>query len=151
MTGVPWPFIALTHKRENGPDFDHSRFAAYLGNGQPLLRKTTIVPKNRGPFLGPNAFVNGAVDALRIEGMSSIKDWRLEKILYWCEVFNGSGYSAKGLPSPYVWGGTTIQRPGKYVADHVFNAKAWDPQPGCAPMLKAIETLDPTVHFIRES
>lgn len=61
ITNVPWYFIGLCHDRELGFDLN-----TYLGNGQPLNRVTTNVPKGRGPFLGPSAFVDGAVDALRI-------------------------------------------------------------------------------------
>ena len=56
-TNAPWHFVALCHYRESHFDFD-----TYLGNGQSLGRVTTIVPKGRGPFTGPNAFVDGAVD-----------------------------------------------------------------------------------------
>src|SRR4029077_10548502 len=83
-TGVPWELIAVLHRRESDGDFH-----TYLGNGQSLDRRTTIVPKGRGPFLGPNAFANGAVDALHVDGLDDVKDWRLEKELYFTEVFNG--------------------------------------------------------------
>jgi len=56
-TGVPWWFVGLCHYRES-----HFDFNTYLGNGQALGKITTIVPKGRGPFLGANAFVDGAVD-----------------------------------------------------------------------------------------
>ncbi len=145
-TGVPWPMIACNHRRESDADFN-----TYLGNGDPLGRVTTHVPKGRGPFLGPNAFVDGGIDAYRLDGLAAVKDWRLEKMLFWMERFNGSGYDNKGLPSPYIWGGTNIQKPGKYVADHQFNSKIMDTQPGCAPLLRVIADLDPTVKFIRET
>lgn len=146
LTGVPWHLIALLHMRESSFNFN-----TYLGNGQTLSRPTTIVPAHRGPFLGPDAFEKGAVDALRIDGLSSIIDWRLEKELYEMEIFNGTGYDGKGLPSPYVFGGTNIQHPGKYVADHVFDPHVWDPQPGCAPILATLAKFDSTIKFIRES
>src|SRR5262245_42001636 len=44
-TGVPWFVIAALHNRESDADF-----STYLGNGEPLNRKTTLVPKGRGPF-----------------------------------------------------------------------------------------------------
>ena len=62
-TGVPWWFVGLCHYRESNFNFD-----TYLGNGQSLARVTTIVPKGRGPFTGPDGFINGALDALRLEG-----------------------------------------------------------------------------------
>jgi len=145
-SGVPWELIAVLHLRESSANFN-----TYLGNGQTLNRRTTIVPKGRGPFLGPDAFINGAIDALRIDGLSAIVDWRLEKELYNCEIFNGTGYDLRGLPSPYIWGGTNIQKPGKYVSDGKFNSQVWDTQPGCAPILAALAKLDPSITFIRET
>lgn len=141
-TGVMWYHIAVLHRRESDADFN-----TYLGNGEPLNRKTRLVPKNRGPF---PTFLAGAVDALKVDGLSSVIDWRLEKILYYCEVFNGAGYDMRGLPSPYIWGGTSIQKPGKYVADGKFSSSTIDGQPGCAPIVWAIAKLDPSVTFIRE-
>jgi lysozyme family protein len=142
-TGVPWPLIAVLHRRESDADFN-----TYLGNGDPLNRRTTHVPAGRGPFA---SFEDGAVDALHLDGLDKIMDWRLEKMLFYCEVFNGAGYSNRGLPSPYVWGGTNIQKPGKYVADGQWSSTTMDGQPGCAPILATIAKLDPSVKFTRES
>lgn len=143
---VPWWLIAIIHLREASLDF-----RAYLGNGQPLSQKTTEVPAGRGPFTGPDAFENGALDALRIDGLTGVLDWRLEKALYYQELFNGAGYNNRGLPSPYIWGGTNIQRPGKYTSDRRFNARVWDTQPGCAPMIATLARLDPSIILVRET
>lgn len=143
QTGVLWPHIAVLHRRESDANFN-----TYLGNGDSLFRKTVHVPKGRGPF---PSFLAGAVDALRLDGLSTVTDWRLEKILYYCELFNGAGYNNRGLPSPYIWGGTNQQARGKYVADGIWNPFAMDPQPGCAPLLYMIAKLDSSVHLPRES
>jgi lysozyme family protein len=140
-THVPWWLIAVLHRRESDADFN-----TYLGNGQLLKRKTTIVPKGRGPF---PTFQAGAEDALHLDGLDAIADWTLEKALYWCEAFNGWGYAPK--PSPYIWGGTNVQVRGKYIRDGVFSSAVWDPQPGCAPILCMIAKLCPSVKFTRES
>lgn len=142
-TGVQWYHIAVIHRREGNGNFN-----TYLGNGQSIHHVTTLVPKGRGPFAD---FTAGAVDALRYDALTSVLDWRLEKILYYCELFNGAGYDARGIPSPYIWGGTNIQVKGKYVADHEWNPFEVDTQPGCAPMLKRIADFDPSVRFIRET
>jgi lysozyme family protein len=142
-TGVPWAMIAALHRRESDADF-----TTYLGNGEPLNRVTRLVPKGRGPF---PTFEAGAIDALKLDGLASVPDWRLEKILYFCEIFNGTGYNNRGLPSPYLWGGTNIQKPGKYVADGKWNGRAWDTQPGCAPIIATIAKLDPSITFVRET
>ena len=143
--GVKWYHVAVIHMREASADFH-----CYLGNGQSLARRTTEVPAGRGPFTGPHAFLKGCIDALHVDGLDSVADWRLEKILFYCELFNGTGYNARGLPSPYLWGGTSVQRPGKYVADRKFNARVWDNQPGCAPLLATMAKFDPTIAFQRE-
>ena len=141
-TGVPWYMIGLIHLREASGDF-----SAYLGNGQPLSRRTTQVPAGRGPF---PTFEAGAIDALKIDRLTDVHDWRLEKMLFHGESFNGTGYDLRGLPAPYVWGGTNIQRPGKYIADHVWSPTKWDTQPGIAPVLQLIAKLDPSVVLVRE-
>ncbi len=145
-SGVPWYSIAVMHRRESDADF-----FTYLGNGQSLSHRTTVEPKGRGPFIGPDAFLRGALDALHIDGLDAVSDWRLEKILYFNEVFNGGGYARRGLPSPYIFGGTNIQVRGKFVADHVFDQTVMDTQPGCAPLLWMIAAHDPSVKFIRET
>jgi lysozyme family protein len=144
-TGVPWWFVGLCHYRESDYDFN-----TYLGNGQPLRQRTTIVPKGRGPFLGPNAFVDGAVDAFRIEGFLGAKDWGIARVLYRLEGFNGFGYHGKGVNSPYLYGGSTLYGPpeargGKYVADHDFNPSVVDTQLGTAVILKELMELDSSI------
>lgn len=150
---VPWPMTAVIHRRES-----NANFSRYLGNGQRLNQVTTIAPRGRGPFTGPNAFKDGALDAFKVDGLSSVPDWRLEKILYYLELYNGFGYANRGLPSPYLWGGTNIQKPGKYgtyvnghFVDNAFDPHIMDSQPGCAPLLSMITKVDPSVQFIRES
>lgn len=141
-TGVPWHFIALCHYRESNFDFD-----TYLGNGQSLHRVTTIVPKGRGPF---DSFVEGAVDALRIQDFVGASDWSIARTLFRLEAFNGFGYHGKGVNSPYLYGGSTLYGPtearaGKFVRDHVFDPNVVDPQLGTAVVLHAMMTLDPSI------
>jgi len=137
-----WAHIAVLHRRESDANFN-----TYLGNGDPLNRKTVHDPQGRGPF---DTFLAGALDALHFDGLDLVRDWTLEKVLYYCEIFNGTGYNERGLPSPYLWGGTNIQQPGKFIADHVWRARGMDPQPGCAPLLAKIAELDKGVVLIRE-
>ena len=141
-TGVPWWLVAVLHMRESDADFK-----TYLGNGEPLSRKTRLVPRGRGPF---NTFEDGAVDALRLDGLTAVHDWRLEKALYYAELYNGTGYNNRGLPSPYIWGGTNQQKPGKYIADGRWSSTVWDRQPGVAPILKAMAAKDAQIQFVRE-
>ena len=144
-TNAPWHFVALCHYRESHFDFD-----TYLGNGQSLGRMTTIVPKGRGPFTGPNAFVDGAVDAFRLEGFLGATDWSIARTLFRLEGFNGLGYHSKGVNSPYLYGGSNIYGPpeargGKFIRDHVFDPNTVDPQLGTAVLLKALLELDHSI------
>jgi lysozyme family protein len=145
LTGVSWPMTAVIHRRESD-----ANFATYLGNGQSLAHVTTEVPAHRGPFRGPNAFLDGAVDAYKVEGWASVQDWRLEKILYHCLLFNGTSLEPH-VPSSYIWGLTNIQQPGKWIRDHKYDPHVMDTQPGCAPMLATLARLDPSIKFVRET
>jgi lysozyme family protein/peptidoglycan hydrolase-like protein with peptidoglycan-binding domain len=147
LTHVPWFFIGLCHDRER-----HFNLHTYLGNGQDLNRVTTIVPKGRGPFLGPNAFVDGAVDALRNQKLVGATDWSLARTLFRLEAFNGFGYHSRGVNSPYLWSGSTVygppeERKGKFVADGVFDPNELDPQLGVAVVLKELMAVDSSVSF----
>ncbi|WP_440636706.1 peptidoglycan-binding protein [Bradyrhizobium sp. PUT101] len=142
LTGVPWYFAALCHYRESNFDFD-----TYLGNGQSLHRVTTIVPKGRGPFA---TFVDGAVDAFRIQNFIGAYDWGIARMLFRLEAFNGFGYQAKSVNSPYLYGGSTLYGPpearaGKYVRDHVFDSNHVDSQLGTAVVLHAMMSLDSSI------
>jgi lysozyme family protein len=127
---IPWEFIAVTHQRESSGNFN-----TYLGNGQPLNKKTTIVPKGRGPF---TSWEEGAIDALVNAPPYAAKntDWTIGGTLAKLEECNGLGYAAKGVPSPYLWAGTNQYVKGKYVRDGVYNADHVDTQLGCAGLLK---------------
>ncbi|MGX1168109.1 peptidoglycan-binding protein [Bradyrhizobium sp. NC92] len=142
LTGVPWYFTALCHYRESNFDFD-----TYLGNGETLHRTTTIVPKGRGPFA---TFVDGAVDAFRIENFIGARDWGIARMLFRLEAFNGFGYHSKGVNSPYLYGGSTLYGPpearaGKFVRDHVFDPGHVDAQLGTAVILHAMMALDSSI------
>lgn len=143
MTNVPWVMVAALHRRES-----NANFSTYMGNGEPLNRVTRLVPKGRGPFA---SFEDGAIDAFQLDGLNKVKDWRLEKMLWYCERYNGMGYEKRGLPSPYVWSGTNVQKRGKYTGDGSFDTSVMDSQPGCAPIISAINKLDPSVQLSRET
>lgn len=129
-TGVPWWFVGVVHYRESNLDFN-----TYLGNGQALSKKTTIVPKGRGPF---TTWEEGAVDALVNCSPYAAKNkkWDVGSSLELLEKYNGLGYFNKGLPSPYLWSGTDQYVSGKYVSDGKYSATAVDKQLGVAGILK---------------
>jgi lysozyme family protein/peptidoglycan hydrolase-like protein with peptidoglycan-binding domain len=138
-TGVPWFVIAALHNRESDADFD-----TYLGNGEPLNRVTRLVPKGRGPFPSWEA---GAIDALDLDRLNQVTDWSPERACYEIEKFNGFGYRAKHVNSPYLWSFSNNYQSGKYVADGVFNPSVVDKQCGAMPIVKQIMVADPTANF----
>jgi lysozyme family protein len=139
-TGVPWHFVALAHYRESTLNFSKN-----LCNGQPLTMRTTIVPKGRGPYKN---FEESAYDALvRIKGYSAKLDWSLGPYCHRIEGYNGYGYHGKGIPSPYLVGGSNKQKSGKYVRDHVYDPSHWDTQLGVLTLLKALMEQDPSIRF----
>jgi lysozyme family protein len=131
-TGVPWDVIGVIHYRESTNDF-----RGVLHNGQKIIgtgKKTTWVPKGRGPF---QTWEQAAVDALANchPYLAKNKDWSLSNTLDLLERYNGLGYRNKGLPSPYLWAGTDQYQKGKYVADGKYDANHVDQQLGVAAIL----------------
>lgn len=146
-TGVPWFVIGICHVREAG---DPPDFKAVLHNGERIVgtgKKTRLVPKGRGPF---GSWFEAAVDAVNIEHLNGVnwKDgWGPEHVAYFLEVFNGTGYRGHGIPSPYLWGGTSVQKRGKFVQDGVYDASTMDPQVGGMAILRELMLLDPSISF----
>lgn len=138
-TGVPWWFVGMVHYRESNLDMSTN-----IANGQSFSKKTTIVPKGRGPF---KTFKEAAVDALVncAPYASKNKDWSAAGALTKFEEYNGLGYANKGIASPYVWSGTDQYTSGKYVADHVFDADVVDVQMGGAGILKFLGVFNKNV------
>lgn len=144
MTGVPWYAIGLMHLRESNLNFN-----TWLHNGDPMRNRdgvpirTVRVPAGRPP--NPNvSFEDGAYDALvTVKGFNKIKDWGAARIAYINESYNGFGYRspARNIPSPYLWGGTNIQKRGKFIRDRVYDPDTWDTQLGVMAVLWAILDL----------
>lgn len=138
LTGVPWWFTAVVHEREAS-----QKWNTQLGQGDPLNKKSTHIPKGRGPF---TTWEDGAVDALVncAPYASKNKDWTPGGALAMLEKYNGLGYANKGLPSPYLWAGTDQYIKGKYTSDGVFDPNAVDQQLGCAGILKFMGVFNKT-------
>ena len=136
--GVPALWLMPVFEREN------PSFSAYFGNGDPLDKPTTHVPKNRGAF---DTWEDGVVDSLTLDHITRVAGWSWEMACYEWELWNGFGPRAHGRPTGYVWQGTSIYRGGKYVADGVWSPGTWDSQLGCVAIAKAINALDPTLTF----
>lgn len=146
--GVPAAaLMALSMREMNG------NLHCYLGNGQALSMRTTIVPYDRGPFdqPSPENFYAGCHDALVLDGWVKVfadpANRTMTRICYQDEGFNGFGYRYRGIPSPYVYGATTVQRPGKFIRDRVFDPNEMDPQIGTLAIMLEIFRLDPSLDF----
>jgi len=122
VTGVPWAVIAVIHERESSQNWGRS-----LAQGDPWNKVSTHVPAGRGPFESWEAALAGVLIAL--------------------EMYNGLGYAAKGVPSPYLWAGTNQYTAGKYVRDGVYDPGYVDQQLGCVALLFSMMALDPTITF----
>ena len=151
MTGCPPIFIALTHIMEQASDV--GKFKTYIGNGQPLNKKTTIVPRNRGPF---DSWEAGVKDALSVvKNLDEIKEWTIERLLYELERYNGFGYRNQSPPinTPYVWCGTNHYVKGKYTKDSKFDRRAVSRQLGCYAYqhIMLIEEMIPEFSLTKKS
>jgi len=140
-TGIPWPFIAVTHERESSQNWNRS-----LAQGDPWNRVSVHVPKGRGPF---NSWEEAAYDALVNcpPHASQNKDWSIGGLLTLLEQYNGTAYANHGVPSPYIWSGTDQYTRGKVLVDHGPIEPVVDKQLGCAGLIMAMMSLDPTITF----
>lgn len=135
-TGVPWSIISVLHYRESSLSFKH-----HLHEGSPLTARTKYVPKGR-PLTGnpPFTWKFSAEDALAYDGFTKVKSWTIDAALEKMEQYNGLGYRKRGLASPYLFGGTSEQDKGKYVADGKFDKNVYDKQLGTVALLKDLES-----------
>lgn len=143
-TDVPWFIIAVIHERESSQSW-----LASLAQGDPWNRPSIHVPRGRGPFTSWEA---AAVDALVncAPYAARNKDWTSGGALTELEEYNGLGYAAHGVPSPYIWASTDQYLRGKYISDGHFDPNAVDHQLGCAALLKSMALLDTTIQFATE-
>lgn len=137
-SGVPWHVIAGLHNMEAS-----GAFTKHLHEGSPLTARTRWVPKGR-PTTGspPFTWEASAIDALGYDAMGS-KNWRiLGDALSACEGYNGWGYKKfhPSTPTPYLWAGTSTERPGKYVADGKWSPTARSSQIGVAAIWKVLQS-----------
>lgn len=133
-TGVPWPVIGAIHFRESSQDFD-----CHLHNGDPLSARTVHVPAGR-PLAGnpPFTWIASAIDALSETWRPF--DWSIENALAFCEHYNGYGYWARGVNSPYVWSFTDAYTGGLFTSDGVIDLSRKDSRPGVAAIFKTLSS-----------
>lgn len=135
---IPWDFIAMIHNLECGLSFNK-----HLHNGDPLTRRTVLVPAGR-PTAGnpPFSFEESAVDALTMPGkrFNLETDWTLPATLFRLESYNGLGHLKyhTNVKSPYLWSGCQHYSRGKYIADGKWSDSAVSKQLGCALILRGL-------------
>jgi lysozyme family protein len=125
MTGKA---IWAIHCREGSADF-----STYLHNGEKLGQPTTLVPAG----INFDNWEDAAVDALKRE-LPKVGDRLPQSVPEWlsfAELYNGTGYEDKGVPSPYVLAGTSAYQKGKYVADGQYDPNHVDEQLGVATLM----------------
>lgn len=86
----------------------------------------------------PNDWLTSAIDALSLKRDAHPGDWSLARTLYRFEGYNGFGYYAKGIHSPYLWSFTNHYSRGKFVRDHRYDPNFVSKQCGAATMLLAL-------------
>jgi lysozyme family protein len=134
---VPPAVISGLHNMEASGSFKH-----HLHEGSSLRARTRYIPKGR-PKTGnpPFTWEYSAKDALLYDRMGD-KNWqKLGAALTAMENYNGAGYWRyhPSTPTPYLWSGTTVERPGKYVADSKWSPTARSQQIGIAALWKEME------------
>jgi lysozyme family protein len=129
---VPWYVIAVIHNMECGLDF-----TKHLHNGDSLKRRTVNVPVGR-PKTGqpPFAFDVSALDALEYDKFTTWRDWSIGGICYELEGYNGWGYRAHKINSPYLWSYSNLYTGGKFIRDNVWSKTAVSGQCGAAVILR---------------
>jgi lysozyme family protein len=131
---IPWFFIGVIHNMESSQRFDR-----HLHNGDPLTARTVQKPAGR-PISGdpPFTWEASAADALVLEGLDKVTDWRLPALLYRIEKYNGFGYRTRhpDVLSPYLWSGSQHYTRGKFVADGKFDPDTVSKQSGAAVILQ---------------
>lgn len=130
---MPVETIGAIHSLES-----NRNFKTHLHNGDSLEFRTVHVPKGR-PVDGqpPFTWEESALDALRLMGTNIHSFDTIPQELFYLEKYNGTGYrNHPGHKSAYLWSGTTISTPGKFVRDGVFDPKAVSDQLGAVAIIK---------------
>jgi lysozyme family protein len=152
LTRVPWAVAGCLILREAGQrrafeSWAHNGDAMRDRNGQPI--RTKNVTANRPP--NPDCtWEEGCYDAYIVcDTLGVVSHWTIAYVAYAAEKFNGWAYRSPriNIPSPYLWGGTSVQKRGKFIRDHVYDATVMDPQIGVMAVLWAVMELDPEARF----
>ncbi len=135
-TGVPKLWGLASFERESSSDYSRSP-----AQGDPWRQVSTHVPRGLGPYKG---WAEAAIAAYRLDNLDKVgaANWTWARACYEGELFNGFGYRAHNIHSPYLWSWTNIYTRGKFVADGKFNPHQKDQQCGIAPLMLTLQQLD---------
>jgi lysozyme family protein len=138
-TPIPWQWAGIVHLMECALDF-----TKHLHNGDPLSARTVHAPAGR-PYFGnpPFTWEQSAKDALLFRGLHNEHRWDVPAMLFEFEKYNGMGYRARGVHSPYLWAGCSHYTAGKFTADGLFNSHAVSKQIGAGVVLRRLLQLAP--------
>lgn len=136
-TGVKrlWGFASF--ERESASDYSRSP-----AQGDRWDEVSKNVPRGLGPYRNWGA---SCVAAYRIDHLDLVKQWPWVRALYEGELFNGFGPRNRGKHTGYLWAWTNIYTGGKYVADNVWSAGAFDQQCGMVALMLTMLRLDPSL------
>jgi lysozyme family protein len=136
-TQVPEIDAAASFEREAA-----SNFRLSPAQGDPWDHVSVHVPRGIGPFA---SFTAAQIKSYQIDHLDAVgaANWSWERSCYEWELFNGFGYRARGVHTPYLWAGTSIYTRSKFTGDGVFDANAVDEQLGVIPMMFRIVELRP--------
>lgn len=138
--GVPQVVQATICEREDGNDFSKSP-----AQGDPWNKVSTHVPRGIGPFKSweESAIYSWTVaDRLNV---LSVPKWTLPYFCFKMEGYNGFGYRAHRIRTPYVVGGSVLQEKGKYTSDGHYDSDHMDTQIGCLPIALRMIELSPSL------
>lgn len=150
LTTVLIPVTAGIHYRECD-----ANFRCCMANGEEIInvdRKTTLVPRGRGPYMDPDGWEKSVKDAFHIDALDSVAAthrWTQESLVYYTNAYNGFGPNDHGKHSGYVWAGTNVYDGGMYVADGRWNPSAHDTRLGTVALMMAIAELAPDLALQR--
>lgn len=133
---IPQIFIATSFDREASSNFNLSP-----AQGDPWDEVSRHVPARRGPY---KSWADAAIDTYSREGLTGI-DWTWPRFCYEGEMFNGFGYRAYGIHTPYDWAGTNDYTSGKFVADGKFSGSVVDQQLGIVPVARIMVNANPAL------
>lgn len=144
---VPWYVVAVTKEMEAGLD---QQFKLSIAQGDRWDQASRNVPRGRGPF---DSWYEAADDALIkcAPYMALWKNWTTGGTLTILMKYNGVGYFLRGLPSAYLFSGTTSYVKGKFTADGKWDPEAVSKQVGVAALLLGMQAIDASVKFTNDN